>query len=62
MEENKLKKSNRGGARPGSGRKKIRAKYYGFAATKEVYEILEAIPGSKTDFINACILKAAKMK
>ena len=57
MEESE--KKNWGGAREGSGRKKTRAKYYGFNATPEVMEILEAVEGSKTDFINDCILRAA---
>ena len=33
MEKESEKESTRGGARHGAGRKKIRAKYYGFAAT-----------------------------
>lgn len=49
-----------GGKREGSGRKKIRAKYYGFAATPEVHAILETVTGSKTDFINQCIIKATQ--
>lgn len=49
-----------GGSRKGSGRKKTKAKYYGFNATPEVMQILEAVEGSKTDFINKCILEASR--
>lgn len=53
------KKSGRGGAREGAGRKKKGVHYYGFRATQEVHDILKRIEGSKADFINQCILKAA---
>lgn len=47
-----------GGARSGSGRKKTAVKYYSFGATKEVADILEALDGSKTEYIIRCILFA----
>lgn len=56
--ENSETKSTWGGARTGSGRKKTAAKYYSFSATKEVMDILESVSGSKSEFINECILKA----
>lgn len=61
MEQNKEKNSDWGGARAGSGRKRKadKAKYYGFYSTPETMAILEAVQGSKTDFINRCILAAA---
>lgn len=52
MEEPK----KRGGKRAGAGRKKTGVKYYGFKATQEVHDILSTVEGSKTDFINMCIL------
>lgn len=62
MEEKQEKKSKRGGARPGSGRpRKNIVKSYAFHAPQEVYDILEAVEGSKSDFICKCILKAAQM-
>jgi len=48
-----------GGAREGAGRKRKGVHYYGFRATQEVHDILSKISGSKADFINECILKAA---
>lgn len=46
-----------GGARKGVGRKKTGwVKYYGFNASQEVYDILESIEGSRTEYINKCIL------
>lgn len=62
MEENKPKKTGRGGARPGAGRKRTCVKSYAFHAPQEVYDILEAVKGSKSEFICQCIIKAAKMK
>lgn len=58
MEEKKH--SHRGGARPGSGRKKMYVKQYFFHATKEVYDILEHLDESRSTFINRCILPAQK--
>ena len=55
MEINEEQESSWGGARQGSGRKKKYAKTYFFNATPEVMEIIEAVEGSRTDFINACI-------
>ncbi|MBQ7421322.1 MAG: hypothetical protein IJV27_04180 [Prevotella sp.] len=60
MEENEKKKSGWGGRRPGAGRKGNGVQYYGFRAIQEVHDILQAVQGSKTDFINQCILKATK--
>lgn len=51
-----------GGARAGAGRKKTAAKYYYFSATEEVHKILEAVEGSKSAFINRCILEAMSKK
>ena len=52
------KKTARGGARQGAGRKRKGVWYYGFRARQEVHDILQAVEGSKADFINDCILKA----
>ncbi len=52
------KKSGRGGAREGAGRKRKGVHYYGFRATQEVHDILSKVNGSKADFINQCIIKA----
>lgn len=60
MEQNDVKKSQWGGAREGSGRKKKYAKTCFFNATEEVVAIIEAVPrNERADFINRCILKAA---
>ena len=59
-EKKERKKSGWGGARPGSGRTRKGVWYYGFRATQEVHDILQAVQGSKTEFINRCILKATK--
>ena len=61
MEEIPKKKSGWGGARPGAGRKGNGVRYYGFRAIQEVHDILQNVQGSKADFINQCILKAAQM-
>ena len=58
METNSKKKSNRGGRREGAGRKKTTAKYYYFSALPKVHEILEQVTGSKSEFMNKCILAA----
>lgn len=50
------KKSKKGGARPGAGRKKMYVKQYFFNATKEVYDILEHLDENRSQFINRCIL------
>ena len=54
------KKNGWGGHREGAGRKRKGVHYYGFRATQEVHDILKGVTGSKADFINACIIKAAK--
>lgn len=54
------KEAKRGGARKGAGRKRSTAKVYQLYATKEVMDILEAVPGSKSDFICKCILHYAQ--
>lgn len=56
------KKSGRGGAREGAGRKRFSVKSYYLRATEEVAEILEAVEGSKSQFVNDCILKAMGRK
>ena len=61
MQEEEKKTSKRGGARPGAGRKRSRVKSYAFHAPQEVYDILEAVEGSKSEFICQCILKAAQI-
>lgn len=60
-EELAIKKTKRGGARAGSGRKKTCVKSYAFHAPQEVYDILENVAGSKSDYINKCIILATKM-
>ena len=62
MQEIEGKKSGRGGAREGSGRPKTSVKTYYFGASPEVYEIMEAVDGSKSQFVNDCILKAMGRK
>jgi len=54
------KKNGWGGHREGAGRKRKGVHYYGFRATQEVHDILKEVTGSKADFINACIIKAAR--
>lgn len=49
-----------GGAREGTGRKKKCAKRTFFSATEETLAILNSITGNKSDFINECIVKAAR--
>ena len=62
MEQQHEKKTGRGGARPGAGRKKKNiVKSYAFHAPQEVYDILEAVKGSKSEFICKCIIKAAQL-
>lgn len=56
--ENSEKLPSWGGKRNGAGRKKTTAKYYYFSATQEVHDILQSVEGSKSKFINDCILKA----
>lgn len=56
METIEKKKSNRGGARVGAGRKKKDTKACGFMATPEVEEILDNLPiGKKSEYINKAI-------
>ena len=52
MEGTTEKKGSWGGKRAGAGRKGKGVQYYGFRATQEVHDILKAVEGSKTDFIN----------
>ena len=49
-----------GGKREGAGRKRTTVKSYAFHAPQEVYDILEAVKGTKSEFINRCILEAHK--
>lgn len=61
MEENESQKSKTwGGAREGAGRKRKCAKRMFFSASQEVLDILDALEGNKSDFINECIMKAAR--
>ena len=53
MEEKEEKKRNWGGAREGSGRKKVKGRNFNFRALPEVEAILDALEGSKSDYINA---------
>lgn len=57
MEKEEDKKRNWGGPRAGAGRKKVRRRNFNFRATPEVEAILDALEGSKTDYINAAILQ-----
>lgn len=54
MEE---QKKGWGGARTGSGRKKIMGRNFNFRATPEVEDVLDSVKGSKTDYINAAVLE-----
>ena len=59
MEE--ITKKKRGGARPGSGRKKTTHKQYVLYASKEVSEILDSIKGIPiTRYICEAILQRAE--
>lgn len=49
-----------GGARTGAGRKKKCAKRMFFSASQEVLDILDSLEGNKSDYINECIIKAAR--
>lgn len=51
---------NRGGRREGAGRKATTAKKYAVCATQEVVDILEAVTGSKSDYICRAVLHYAK--
>lgn len=53
--ETKKQTGSHGGRRDGAGRKKTTAKRYGFNAPADVTAILEALPGSKSDYIIAAI-------
>lgn len=62
MEENNVKKSNRGGKREGAGRPKtVTGRYFGFRSSAEVQAILETQP-DKSAFINSAILFYHKKK
>lgn len=50
-----------GGKREGAGRKRTTVKSYAFHAPQEVYDILEAVEGSKSEFICKCIIEANKL-
>ncbi len=52
--------STRGGAREGAGRKKKCTKRMFFSASQETLDILNSLEGNKSDFINECIIKAAR--
>lgn len=59
MEET-TKKNPHGGAREGAGRKRKSVHTYTVYATQEVYDIIEKVQGSKSDFICQCILDYQK--
>lgn len=54
-QKNEQQKTTRGGRREGAGRKKTTSKRYGFNAPADVAGILEAVDGSKSDYIIAAI-------
>lgn len=61
MEIEEKKKSGRGGARPGAGRKRKDTKSHSFMVTPEVEEILKNLPaGKKSEYINKAIAYYAK--
>lgn len=61
MDKNIVKPScTWGGAREGAGRKRKCAKRMFFSASQETLDILESMDGNKSDFINDCIIKAAR--
>ena len=60
METNEAKKNGWGGVREGAGRKKVMGRNFNFRALPEVETILNAVEGSKTDYINAAILAYSK--
>ena len=62
MEQEIKKTGKKGGARPGAGRpRKNIVKSYAFHAPQEVYDILEAVQGSKSEYICKCIITAAPL-
>ena len=50
------RKTTRGGARAGAGRKHTSVKTYTVYATQEVVDILEAVTGSKSDYICRAVI------
>ncbi|MBP3773737.1 MAG: hypothetical protein ILA34_00100 [Bacteroidaceae bacterium] len=60
MEQDKPKKSTWGGARPGAGRKRTAVRTYEFYALPQVDDILQAVTGNRSQFINQCILRACQ--
>lgn len=54
MENPEVKKSW-GGAREGAGKKKSVIKQYMVYAPQDIYDILEGVPGKKSDYICRCI-------
>ncbi len=60
MDKDQITKTeNRGGRREGAGRKATTAKKYAVCATQEVVDILEAVTGSKSDYICRAVLHYA---
>lgn len=49
-----------GGAHQGAGRKRKGVKRVVFCASQEAVDVLEAVGGNKSDFINECIVRAGK--
>ena len=54
--KNEAKVERRGGRRDGSGRKRTTVKEYRVCATKEVADILEAVQGSKSEYLCRAVL------
>ncbi len=50
-----IQEKKRGGARAGAGRKRKCVKRLYFSAAQDVLDIVNAVEGNKSDFINDCI-------
>lgn len=62
MKQNKITKKNRGGARPGAGRKRTAVRSYVIYATSDVAEIIEANGGdNKSEFLCRCVRAWAQL-
>ena len=53
--DNSTVKKTWGGAREGAGKKKSVVKQYMVYAPQDIYDILESVPGKKSDYICRCI-------
>lgn len=58
--EQEVKKSGRGGAREGAGRKRKSVRNFGFRISAEADAILSRVEGSRADYINRCIVVATE--